>query len=189
MYLQVPAWVSEGIAEYMSATQHAPAFYQFTSSHVSLLHHINKQVIADRIAKDRRMHLTHLNLLMGRGIREWNEILVTDQEAGALQYHEALLLIDFFIHRDHPDGLYFRRYLESVLSGVEESEARQLHLMRGRSFGQIEEEIIKLWRPLGFTINYQDRGELHAGDVTVDWGAGEIKRTIATKRAMESTDR
>ena len=184
MYLRMPAWVSEGMAEYLAATQFAPAYYEFTNTHVSVRHHINKHLVGDRIVKDRRMNVSHLAKLMSRDIVEWNRIIEAGDVAGFLQYNEALLLIDYFIHHDHPDGVHFRRYLESVPSGVPEPEAREIHLMRGRSYAELELAVHKLWKPLGFTLNYRERSDLLAGDVEIDWSAEDIKRTIATKRAM-----
>ncbi len=184
MYLGVPSWVPEGIAEYMAATQFAPGFYHFDNTHVSIRHHINKRLLGDRIVKDRRMNLVHLEKLMNRDLREWNLIVDSGDIAGLLQYNESLLLIDYFFHRDHPDGAHFRRYLECVLSGVSELEARERHLMRGRSYQEIEREIAELWRPLGFTVTFNDRGELRVGDVTINWDAEEVKRAIASRRAV-----
>ncbi len=34
IYMGVPAWVPEGLAEYMAATQFAPGFYDFENTHV-----------------------------------------------------------------------------------------------------------------------------------------------------------
>lgn len=184
IYLDVPAWVPEGLAEYMSASQYAPAAYQFTNTHVLVRHHINKLLLGDRIAKDRKMHLAHLEKLMNRDIVEWNGIVGSDPVAGAIQYNESLLLLDYFCHRDHPEGIHFRRYLEGVLSGVPEPEARERHLLRGRSYRELEQEMTSLWQPLGLTLNFQERGELKAGDVTIDWAAEETRRAIASRRAM-----
>lgn len=187
LYMGIPAWVPEGIAEYMAATQFAPAFYQFTNTHVSIRHHIDKGLLGDRIVKDRKRHFTHLRDLMDRDIFAWNAFAKTDEIASFLQYHESLILIDYFFHRDHPDGVHFRRYLESILSGVSEPDARSTHLLRGRSYEQIEKEIASLWKPIGFTINFQSRSELRPEDVTIDRAAEEIKRTIAARRAAEAS--
>ncbi|MEM6278434.1 MAG: hypothetical protein AAF733_03075, partial [Verrucomicrobiota bacterium] len=150
MYLGVPAWVPEGLADYMAATQYAPASYQFKNTHVTLRHHINKGIAGDRIVKNRRMNLVHLEKMMNRSHEEWNLINMSDPVAGELQYNLSLLLIDYFSHRDHRHGVHFRKYLECILSGVPEAEARALHLLRGRSYEEIEREMTKLWEPLGF---------------------------------------
>ncbi|MEM9282969.1 MAG: hypothetical protein AAGA96_14170 [Verrucomicrobiota bacterium] len=186
MYLGTPAWVSEGLAEYMAATQFAPANYHFTNTHVSFRYHINKLLVGDRIVKDRRMNVTYLRNLMNRDVAEWNQIATADASAGRLQYDQSLLLVDYFAHRDHPDGLHFRRYLECVLSGVPEPEARDRHLMRGRRYQELEQELIDLWKPLGLTLNFQDRGSIAASDITIDWAAEDNKRAIANERAMKS---
>ncbi|MEM6916027.1 MAG: hypothetical protein AAF491_05610 [Verrucomicrobiota bacterium] len=186
MYLGVPAWVPEGLAEYLSATQYAPAAYQFTNTHVTLRHHINKSVSGDRIVKDRRMNLVHLEKMMNRSFDEWNLINRNDSIAGELQYNLALLLTDYFIHHDDRDGYYFRRYIEGILSGVPEPESRERHLLRGRSYAEIEQAMAKLWEPLGFTMQFQERGTIQEGDFTIDWKAEDLKRTIASQRAMEA---
>ncbi len=185
LHLGVPAWVPEGLAEYMAATQYAPAAYQFTNTHELVEYHINKSVLGDRIVKDRRMHLTFLKTLMNRDIRTWNEVAARGDEAGRLQYDESLILIDYFVHRDHSDGLHFRRYLECVMSGMSEEEAREVHLLRGRTYKEIEQKLIGIWSPLGLTIDFQDEGRFLAGDVAIDWAAEDVKRTIAAKRASE----
>lgn len=183
IHLNVPAWVPEGLAEYMAATQYAPAAYQFTNTHKLVEYHINKLVLGDRIVKDRKMHLAYLKSLMNRDLFEWNAVTARGDESGRLQYDESLLLIDYFVHRDHSEGLHFRRYLECVMSGMPEPEAREIHLLRGRSYEDLERKIIEIWSPLGLTIDFRSRGELLAGDVTIDWAAEDVKRTIAAKRA------
>lgn len=183
IHLNVPAWVPEGLAEYLAATQYAPAAYQFTGTHELVEYHVNKSVLGDRIAKDRKMHLAYLKSLMNRDLREWNGIAAQGDEAGRLQYDESLILIDYFFHRDHPEGLHFRRYLECVMSGMSEPEARDIHLLRGRTYKEIEQKLINTWTPLGLTIDFRERGEFLAGDVEIDWAAEDVKKTIAAKRA------
>ncbi len=186
IYMNVPAWLPEGLAEYMAATQQSPASYLFKNTHVTLRYHINKSVLGDRIVKERRMNVVHLEKLMNRDHREWNRIVDSGDAASGLQYNEALLLVDYFCHRDHSNGVHFRRYLESILSGVPEFEARQIHLLRGRTYQEIEAEMIDLWKPMGFAINFQDRGEFKDDDVTIDWAAEDVKKTIAAQRAMRA---
>jgi hypothetical protein len=188
-YLGVPAWVTEGLAEYLSATHFAPAYFDFANPHVAVRHHINKNLLGDRVVKERRMNVTHLEKMMNRSLAEWNRVIDEGDSAGFLQYSEALLLMHYFFHHDHSDGVHFRRYLETVLSGLPEPHARELHLLRGRSYRELEQRIAALWRPLGFVMNYQDRGELRRGDVAIDWSAEEVKRTIASRRAMEARSR
>ena len=183
-YLGVPAWVPEGIAEYMAAMQQAPSVYYFGNTHVSARYHINKLILGDRIIKERKMHFTFLENLMNRDIREWNAIATSDAVAGRLQYDEALLLIDYFFHYDHPDGLFFRRYLEAILSGLPEEDARSRYLLRGRSYAQLEHELIARWKGLGFAIDFRSRGQLQPEDAIVDWEAEEAKRSMAARRAM-----
>lgn len=184
IYLGIPSWVTEGIAEYMSATQFAPGAYHFGNTNVSIRHHVNKHLLGDRIVRDRKMNLVHLRTLMNRDQYMWNRTVESGEPAGMLQYDVALMTVDYFMHRDHPNGLHFRRYLECILSGVPEHVARDRHLMRGRGYPEIEDEIRRLWQPYGLTVNFQERGELKRDDVTIDWNAEDVKRSIASRRAF-----
>lgn len=189
IYLRVPAWVPEGLSEYMAATQFAPGVYDFENTHGPVRHHINKAILADRIVKERKMRVVHLADFMNRDIRAWNRIVESRSiGAGELQYNQALLLIDYFVNRDHPDGLHFRRYLEAILGGVAEADARELHLLRGRTYDQIEAEVTKLWKPLGFTFVHQDRGEIRREDIAIDWSAADVRRSIATRRSISAAE-
>ncbi len=42
----------------------------------------------------------------------------------------------------------------------------------------------KLWKPIGFNLVHQDRGEIRREDIAIDWGAEDVRRSIATQRAM-----
>ena len=125
---------------------------------------------------------------MNRDLREWNTVLAAGTEAGRLQYDISLLLMDYFSHRDHPDGLHFRRYFECVLSGMAEAEARETHLLRGRSYAEIQRKLTAIWKPLGLTINFQSRGEFLAGDVTIDTAAEEVRASIVAMQARIEAD-
>ena len=182
--MNVPSWLAEGIAEYMAATQQSSDSYYFDNTHVTLRYHINKLVLGDRIVKARRMNLVYLEKIMNRDIHGWNRIVESGDSSSALQYSEALLLVDYFCHRDHLNGIHFRSYLESILSGVPEFEARHQHLLRGRSYRQIEKEMTNLWRPLKLAINFQDRGEIKEDDLTIDEAVEDMKKTLASQRAQ-----
>lgn len=183
LMLDIPAWIPEGIAEYLSAMHYSPGNYQFHTSFSAVRYHINKQVRAEKGIKERKLHLYQMEDFMGRSLNKWNEVVQKDQIAGAMQYHMALLLVDYFFHADGENGEPMRHYLEALLSGAPEEEARRKHLLRGRSYEELEAAVFNRWKPLGFAIDFEGKPRIEKGDFTVDWGAISIMRENAARRA------
>ena len=183
LMLDMPAWVPEGIAEYLSAMHYSPGSYQFHTSYSAVRYHINKRVMAERGFKERKLHLYQLDDFMGRRLGKWNGVVQESNVAGMLQYNMALLLVDFYFHADGRDGEPMRHYLEAVLSGAPEGEARKKHLLRGRTYQELEAAIFQRWKPVGFAIDFESKPRITREDFTVDWGAIGIMRENAARRA------
>lgn len=183
LLLGMPAWVPEGIAEYLSAMHFSPGNYQFHTSYAAVRYHINKRVQAERGFKERKLHLYRMEDFMGRELREWNEVVQKGDAAGVLQYNMALLLVDYFFHADGKNGEPMRHYLEAVLSGVPEKKARTKHLLRGRSYKDLEMAVFNRWRSVGFAIDFESKPRIERADFTVDWGAISIMRQNAANKA------
>lgn len=183
LLLDMPAWIPEGIAEYLSAMHYSPGSYQFHTSYSAVRYHINKRVQAERGIKERKLHLYKMEEFMGRHLRQWNEVVQKGDAAGMLQYNMALLLVDYFFHADGKNGEPMRHYLEAVLSGAPEKEAREKHLLRGRTYHELETAVFNRWKSIGFAIDFESKPRIEKEDFTVDWGAISIMRQNAAKRA------
>ena len=186
LMLDMPAWIPEGIAEYLSAMHYSPGSYQFHTSYSAVRYHINKRVKAERGVKERKLHLYKMEDFLGRRLREWNEVVQKGDAAGLLQYNMALLMVDYFFHVDGENGEPMRHYLEAVLSGAPEEEAREKHLLRGRSYHELETAVFNRWKPVGFAIDFESKPRIERSDFTVDWGAVGIMRENAAKRSREN---
>lgn len=184
LMLDMPAWVPEGIAEYLSAMHYSPGSYQFHTSYSAVRYHINKTVMAEKGFKERKLHLFPLDEFMARRLSKWNQVVQEGGAAGLLQYNMALLLVDFFFHADGNNGEPMRHYLEAVLSGAPEKEARTKHLLRGRSHQELQEALFNRWKSIGFAIDFEGKPRVEKGDFTVDWGAISIMRSNAAKRSQ-----
>ena len=187
LMLDMPAWIPEGIAEYLSAMHYSPGSYQFHTSYSAVRYHINKRVKAERGVKERKLHLYRMEDFMGRRLKEWNEIVSVGDAAGLLQYNMALLMVDYFFHADGKNGEPMRHYLEAVLSGAPEKEAREKHLLRGRSYHELETAIFNRWKAIGFAIDFESKPRIENSDFTVDWGAVGIMRDNAAKKSGSYT--
>lgn len=183
LMLDMPAWIPEGIAEYLSAMHFSPGNYQFKTSYAAVRYHINKSVKAERGFKDRKLHFYRMDEFMGRHLQEWNGVVQEGGAAGLLQYNMALVLVDYFFHADGKNGEPMRHYLEAVLSGAPEEEARMRHLLRGRSYQELEAAVFNRWKSVGFAIDFESKPRIEKGDFTVDWGAISIMRSNAAKRS------
>ncbi len=185
LMLDMPAWIPEGIAEYLSAMHFSPGNYQFHTSYAAVRYHINKTVMAERGFKERKLHLYQMDEFMGRRLDKWNNTVQEGGAAGLLQYNMALLLVDFFFHADGKNGEPMRHYLEAVLSGADEKEARMKHLLRGRTYQELEDAVFERWKSVGFAIDFESKPRIEKDDFTVDWGAISIMRSNAAKRAQK----
>ncbi len=183
LMLDMPAWIPEGIAEYLAAMHFSPGSYQFKTSYAAVRYHINKSVQAERGFKDRKLHFYQMDEFMGRQLKEWNGVVQEGGAAGLLQYNMALVLVDFFFHADGKNGEPMRHYLEAVLSGAPEEEARMRHLLRGRSYQELEVAVFYRWKSVGFAIDFESKPRIEKSDFTVDWGAISIMRSNAARRS------
>lgn len=189
LMLDMPAWVPEGIAEYLAAMHYSPGSYQFHTSYSAVRYHINKQVMAEKGFKERKLHLYQMEEFMGRRLGEWNEVVGQGGAAGLLQYNMALLLVDYFFHADGSNGEPMRYYLEAILGGAPEKEARSKHLLRGRTYQELEAAVFNRWQALGFAIDFESKPRIERADFTVDWGAVSIMRANAAKRASREAEK
>ena len=183
LMLDIPAWIPEGISEYLSAMHFSPGNYQFHTSYSAVRYHINKRVQAERGIKERKLHLYKMDEFLGRDLREWNEVVQKGDASGLLQYNMALLLVEYFFHADGKNGEPMRNYLEAVLTGAPEKEARVKHLLRDRSYHDLETAVFNRWKSVGFAIDFESKPRIEKEDFTVDWGAISIMRQNASKRA------
>ena len=70
-------------------------------------------------------------------------------------YASANILLTYFARLDgEGDGAGLVEYLKAVSSGVERDEAVDKHLMRGRSFDELQEEVVKAWRSEGLKLTF-----------------------------------
>lgn len=177
-----PAWVPEGIAEYFAAVQHAPGRFRFQNSHVAVRDYAVSRLGADGVVDLRVYRLWHLEQILGRPLGEWNQFNVRGGRSGQglIQYLEALLLVDYFCQGDSPQGRGFRAYLKAVLTGASTEEATRLHLLRGRSFADLERDVAAYWSQRGCSLAFEKSPKINLQDVRI--GVGVQSRLSGPRR-------
>lgn len=153
-----PAWVPEGLADYIAAVQRSPGHFQFRDSHVAVKASIlDSAMFANGLVEPNVYPVWRLEPYMNRSLVEWNRITSGkgNGERAQIQYHQALLMAEYFYRADSPQGHGFRSYLEAVLTGADEADAQRIHLLRGRSYEALEEAIVAYWAKRGLTLRFE----------------------------------
>lgn len=146
---RLPVWYVEGSAEYVELAEYDNARFSFIgqdrrlSRHLSLLAHLGK------------FEVLPLKDLMTMDGDTWSAALVTPN--GAMQnYASALVLTYFFYHLDGEgkgDGMKaFLRAVAKLDPGDAISGAIEEHLIRGRSYEELQDEVVKGLRRSGINV-------------------------------------
>lgn len=138
----LPIWLNEGFAEYMGATPYSQGKYKFTSMDRHLHEYLNRW----RFNEDPgRIPIMRMEDLMTITSKEWSARL--QRNTPILEYNSAAILVHFFIHHDDKgNASHLTAYLNAIRQGITPSEAEKKHLLRGRSFEQLDEELRGVWK-------------------------------------------
>ena len=137
----LPIWFKEGFAEYMGAVPYNQGRLKFASIDLSLHKYLNKW----RYNEDpNRIPIMQMKELMTRTPGEWSASLRTGTPI--LEYNSAAVLVHFFIHHDGKgNAAYLAAYLDAIRQGISPSQAEKTHLLRGRSYEQLDKEVRQVW--------------------------------------------
>ncbi len=133
------AWFIEGSAEYVSATPYTyPATFQPGSS-IKPYYNTVTSVLGRKITFPRLQNF--MNLSYGQF-----------SQGGAHSYARALMLTYFFYQMDG-DSSAIKNYLKALQKGEKESSA-QKHLLKDRSYEDIEVAFSKAWSRHGINVSF-----------------------------------
>lgn len=151
---RLPAWYTEGSAEYMVVGDYLHGRFNF-----SQIENLLKQYLKRRGSRDGFFAMLRPGELMALDSRTWSETLARNHELTRQNYVSALLLTFFFHHMDGEGGLPgIIPYLRAIENGETERHACRDHLVRGRSIETLESDVKNAFRRLGFTITFESRG-------------------------------
>lgn len=133
-------WFSEGIAEYISVTPYRAGSYNVRNNFRDIVAYATGYGEDDRggRALTNNIKLPRLRTWM---MQPYNEFTSEPQ----LNYGCGLLITTYFLHLDGKgDGARLKAFLKALREGKEGDEALNV-LLDGRTFEQLEQEIIKAW--------------------------------------------
>ncbi len=143
----LPTWLTEGMAVWMETVPFSRGTFQ-----------VRQQFPGDYLAARARtmghpLPVTPVEELMTLSHREWNAHFGQNVPALRRNYHSALTLTHFFLRMDGDgDGAGLAAYLRAVRGGMAEEAARDRFLLRGRSFEELETEMIRAYGRRGVRL-------------------------------------
>lgn len=146
---RLPTWCSEGLAEFIAGAKYRNGRYNFNGIGGQLREHLKK-----RKGVWKSKHVAEsVKRMMNISQREWNAGLTGGGSTN--NYATAAMIVAYFNIWDEGDGIHIRNYLIDLKNGVEELAARNEHLLRGRSYEELEDDIAKGWRKEGLKLEFK----------------------------------
>ncbi|MFP6898748.1 MAG: hypothetical protein VCA38_19300 [Roseibacillus sp.] len=154
----LPVWFHEGIAEYMQAMPYRSGQFLFTNPGAGVSKHIRDGV--GKLWKE--FPCVHLESLLTIDLRTWNQINGTDRTRSWRNYASAELAIWYFMHVDGSgDGAHFIAWIHEMKTSsrshkknwiARKVELTRKHLLRDRSWEELEEEFRKALQGKGLRV-------------------------------------
>ncbi|MFK7852277.1 MAG: hypothetical protein AB8D78_14970 [Akkermansiaceae bacterium] len=159
----MPPWFQEGLAEYMSVMPYQSGRFLFTnpqSAVVSAIRKYKDYVVGDFVLPKGEFQMVNTEQLFATDRRRWNGMMV-NRAASARNYTSSMVLACYFMHEDGDgDGAHFIDWMHAwraafITKKTGEYDALiKKHLLRDRSFNELEEDIQEKMRKRGLRINF-----------------------------------
>ena len=137
---KLPEWYVEGSAEYVAAQKYHMGRFSLTGPGAN----VRKYLHDHKGVWEKKFTMWHLNYLMHVGNRQWNAAVGGAKPESMRNYASATILTYYFYHVDGKgDAANIIAWLRAIESGTPEKQATADHLIRGRSFQDMEKEVSK----------------------------------------------
>ncbi len=147
----MPTWLSEGIAEVVSSQDYDNGRFKLSSMNAAIADEVTRGQGRDfsMVGLERLMNITHA---------EWAGELASGQ--GGKNYNSANVIAYYFLRLDGDgDGKHLVEFIKALIGGRRGDEetlaaAQAEHLLRGRSYEELEKELAEAWRSQGLKIEF-----------------------------------
>lgn len=136
---RLPRWLIEGSAEYVEMADYMHGRFYLNQMRDRLVKRLN---IGVHRGGGRAFQMLNVGQLLALDDSRWNRELALTSGLVSQNYDSALVLTYFFYHHDgkgNAGGMI--RFLRAVEEGVPTDEAIVEHLLRGRTYAELEAEI------------------------------------------------
>lgn len=142
-------WFTEGLAEYVGNTPYRGGIYTVRGNQKTLVEYATaygKKDTGGR-ALGTEISLPALKTFMLQSYQSF-------QESPQLSYGSGLLITIYFLHMDgEGDGKRIKAFLKALREGKESEKALEV-LLDGRTFEQLETELVKAWSRKGVDFTF-----------------------------------
>tara|TARA_R110002096_G_scaffold189193_11_gene369584 strand:+ start:2889 stop:4064 length:1176 start_codon:yes stop_codon:yes gene_type:complete len=145
----MPTWLSEGIAEVVSCQEYDNGRFKLSSMDRAIVEDVTR-------GQGRDFRMINLEKLMNITSKEWSSELADG--FGGINYKSSNVLAYYFLKLDgEGDAANLVEFLKELPTIKRDglSELQERHLLRGRSYEEIQEDLAKTWRSEGLKIEYQ----------------------------------
>lgn len=150
-HLPLPPWLNEGLAETFAAAPYIRGRYTFTGLDSALHDYLLKW---RRTPDSRTLRLIPPSKLMTLTAADWQRQLAALSAYDL--YNSSALLTHWFLHHDGKgDAAGLAAYLDALRIDYSPVESEQKHLLRGRTYGEIDTEVKTLARRMALDAQWQ----------------------------------
>ena len=143
-----PTWLSEGIAEVVSCQEYDNGRFKLSS--------MDRAIVEDvTYGQGRDFTMVNLETLMNITSQQWSSDLASGK--GGVNYRSSNVLAYYFLRLDgEGNAAHLVEFLKELPAAREDDLAalQEKHLMRGRSYEELQEELAKAWRGEGLQIEF-----------------------------------
>lgn len=146
--LGVPVWFSEGIAEYMRSAPYSKGKMRLAG----MVRAVEAELMEN--AQDKKFWMVPVEKMMTISHEAWATDLAGKE--ASRNYKSANALMTYFLHLDGPkNGQPVADFLRALESRAKPEKAVADHLLRGRSYAQLQTEVQEAWRQAGLRIEFE----------------------------------
>lgn len=148
---KLPLWLLEGSAEYVAWASYSRGKFTFTDMHRNFPEKLERRGFSMK-----SVNIPHLADLMTFDHPKWNASIAAGDASG--NYTGAALLTYYFYKLDGKrDGADMVACFNAVRNGTAHADAIKTHLLKDRSYDQLQTEVAAAFSELGVTIYFKSK--------------------------------
>lgn len=145
----LPVWISEGFAEVTSSQIYSKGRFRLNDTDRAV-----KDEVTRYSSSKRDFTMVKLDEFMSISDQKWDADLADGN--ARRNYSSANILLYYFLRMDgEGKGEKLVSYLKARIEGMNEEEARTEILLAGRTYEQLQTDVVESWRSEGLKITFE----------------------------------
>ncbi len=145
----IPMWMGEGFAEITSALPYETGLFNLSRMSKSI-----RESTGHGPGAGRSFEMIPLQELMNISAQTWGAAVSAGE--GQQNYRSASILTYYFLRLDgEGQGKRLMSFINARLKGGSANNAMEMYLLDGRSYEQLQKDVVRAWREEGLRISYR----------------------------------